>query len=343
MKDHPIENQLTDGNGRPVRYMRVSVTDRCNLRCRYCVPSDEFVPLPYDQIISYEEIEHIAGILAPKGVTSIRITGGEPLVRRHLERLISSLSRISGINDISLTTNGILLSEMAGPLKRAGLSRVNVSLDTLREDRFSWITSRDENGIRMGPHRVMEGLIAAQSAGLSPVKINVVFMRGFNDDELEQFAALTSEQDFEVRFIEFMPMSPAGFWGPEKVIPAADAIARLEAVHGPLTFLGQCNGSGPAVCYKIPGYKGTVGFISPVSNHFCVDCNRIRITSDGKLRTCLFSDTETDLLEPLRSGASDTEILAIIQDALNQKPRGHGMVRGEELRGCVRTMSHIGG
>lgn len=340
---HPKDNPLIDGSGRPVRYMRVSVTDRCNLRCRYCVPSDEFILLSHDQIISYEEIEHIAAILAPKGVTSVRITGGEPLVRKHLERLISSLSRIPGINDISLTTNGILLSEMAGPLKSAGLSRVNVSLDTLREDRFSWITSRDENGIRMGPHRVMEGLIAAQSAGLSPVKINVVFMRGFNDDELQQFAALTSDRDFEVRFIEFMPMSPAGFWGPEKVIPATEAIACLEAVHGPLTSLGRCNGSGPAVCYKVPGYKGTVGFITPVSNHFCVDCDRIRITSDGKIRTCLFSDNETDLLEPLRSGASDTEILAIIQDALNQKPKGHGMGGDGKVSGCVRTMSHIGG
>jgi cyclic pyranopterin phosphate synthase len=343
MTDHPTHNQLTDGSGRPVRYLRVSVTDRCNLRCRYCAPSEDFVSLSHNRIISYEEIERLARILSPMGVSSIRITGGEPLVRKHLDRLVSSLSKVPGINDISLTTNGILLSELAKPLKDAGLSRVNVSLDTLREDRFTWITSPNGNGIQMGPHRVMEGLMAAEFAGLLPVKINVVLMRGFNDDELEGFAALTSDRDFEVRFIEFMPMSPEGFWGPEKVVPAAEAIGRLETVHGPLAQLGRCNGSGPAVCYQIPGYQGTVGFITPISQHFCLDCNRIRITADGKIRTCLFSDNETDILEPLRSGASDAEVLNVIQDALNRKPEGHGMGKGEGLRGCARTMSHIGG
>jgi cyclic pyranopterin phosphate synthase len=343
MTDQLTHNSITDGNGRPVRYMRISVTDRCNLRCRYCAPSDGFVSLSHDKIISYEEIVRLAGILAPRGVSSVRITGGEPLVRKHLDRLVSSLSEIHGIDDISLTTNGMLLRELAHPLSDAGLTRVNVSLDTLREDRFEWITSPNGNGIEKGPHLVIEGLITAQMAGLSPVKINVVLMRDFNDDELEQFVALTSDRDFEVRFIEFMPMSPEGFWGPEKVVTAAEAIGRLEAVYGPLVPLGRGKGSGPAVRYQVPGFKGTVGFITPVSQHFCVDCNRIRITADGKIRTCLFSDNETDILEPLRSGASDDQILTVIQDALNAKPDGHGMGEGGGVKTCVRTMSHIGG
>ena len=342
MKDHLTHNQLTDGSGRPVRYMRVSVTDRCNLRCRYCAPSEEFVSLSHNQIISYEEVERLAGILAPRGVSSIRITGGEPLVRKHLDRLVHSLSKIPDVTDISLTTNGILLGELASSLSNAGLSRVNVSLDTLREDRFTWITSQNGDGLERGPHLVMEGLIMSEMAGLSPVKINVVLMRGFNDDELEGFVALTSDRDFEVRFIEFMPMSPEGFWGPEKVVTGAEAIGRLETVHGPLVPLGRGKGSGPAVRYKVPGFKGTIGFITPVSQHFCVNCNRIRITADGKIRTCLFSDNETDILEPLRSGASDAEILTIIETALRAKPEGHGIKGGESVKGCVRTMSHIG-
>jgi cyclic pyranopterin phosphate synthase len=339
-----LSNQLIDSQGRPVRYMRVSVTDRCNLRCRYCAPTEEFVSLSHDQIISYEEVERLARILAPRGVSSIRITGGEPLVRKHLDRLIHSLSEIPGVGDISLTTNGMLLGELAMPLSNAGLSRVNVSLDTLREDRFKWITSPNgSNGNERGSHLVMEGLVMAEMAGLSPIKINVVLMRGFNEDELEQFAALTSDRDFEVRFIEFMPMSPEGFWGPEKVVTSAEAIGRLETVYGSLVPLGRGKGSGPAVRYQIPGFKGTVGFISPVSKHFCINCNRIRITADGKIRTCLFSDNEADLLQPLRSGADDDQILTIIQDALNAKPEGHGIGNGEGVKTCTRTMSHIGG
>ena len=343
MTDHPTHNPITDGSGRPVRYMRVSVTDRCNLRCRYCAPSDEFESLSHNQIISYEEIGRLAAILAPRGVSSIRITGGEPLVRKHLDRLVHYLSRTQGIRDISLTTNGYLLGELADPLSKAGLSRVNISLDTMKEDRFTWITGPNGEGSPGGLDRVLNGIDEAGRAGLSPVKINVVLMRGFNDDELEEFAALTKDRDYEVRFIEFMPMSPEGFWGPEKVVTAAEAIGRLETVHGPLVPLGRGKGSGPAVRYQVTGYKGTVGFITPVSKHFCIDCNRIRITADGNIRTCLFSDNETDILEPLRSGATDAEILNIIQDALNAKPEGHGIGSGEGVKGCVRTMSHIGG
>jgi len=335
--------QLIDSQGRPVRYMRVSVTDRCNLRCRYCAPTDEFVSLSHDQIVSYEEIERLASVLAPRGVSSIRITGGEPLVRKHLDRLMSRLSRTPGVMDISLTTNGFLLAELASPLQKAGLSRVNISLDTMKDDRFAWITGPGGEGKQGGWNRVMNGIEEADRAGLSPIKINVVLMRGFNDDELVQFASLTKDRDYEVRFIEFMPMSPEGFWGAEKVVTAAEAIGRLEAVYGSLMPLGRGRGAGPAVRYQIPGCIGTVGFITPVSRHFCIDCNRIRITADGKIRTCLFSDEEMDILGPLRSGATDDQILTIIQEALNAKQEGHGMGKSEGLRACARTMSHIGG
>lgn len=334
---------LTDRQGRPVRYMRVSVTDRCNLRCRYCAPADDFRSLSHEQIISYEEIFRLAALLATRGVSSVRITGGEPLVRKHLDRLVRGLADTPGIRDISLTTNGLGLAGAAGALRSAGLSRVNVSLDTLRPDRFTWITSSNGLDHPGSPRQVLDGLDQAVDAGLSPVKVNVVLMRGFNDDELDSFAGLTRDRDMEIRFIEFMPMSPVGFWGPEKVVTAAEAIARLETVHGPLTSLGRGKGTGPAVRYRIPGFTGSIGFITPVSEHFCVHCNRIRITADGRLRTCLFSDDETDLLSHLRSGSPDREILAVIEEALEGKPDGHGMGMGEHVRACKRAMSHIGG
>lgn len=338
-----MSEQLTDGQGRPVNYMRVSVTDRCNLRCRYCVPSAQFTPLLHDDIIRYEEIERLARILAPKGVSSIRITGGEPLLRKHLYHLIHSLACIPGIDDISLTTNGLFLEKAVPSLKRAGLTRVNVSLDSLREDRFSWIThpvSQFGNG---KPKTILSGLEAARKAGLAPVKINAVLIREFNDDELEQFADLTRDHDYEVRFIEFMPLGSEGFWGAEKVISAAETMARLEVIHGSLLPLNREGGSGPAVRYRIPDHAGVVGFITPISENFCVNCNRIRITADGKLRTCLFSDAETDLLTPMRKGMTDREILALIKGALTMKPDGHGIADGVKYRGCARTMSHIGG
>ncbi|UCG39706.1 MAG: GTP 3',8-cyclase MoaA [bacterium] len=323
--------------------MRVSVTDRCNLRCRYCTPTARFVSLSHTEIITYEEIERLARILAPRGVSSIRITGGEPLVRRHLDRLIRSLCRIPGLRDISLTTNGVLLAPLARPLRRAGLSRVNVSLDSLRADRFSWITDPSGRNGSVGPDAILRGLEEARLAGMDPIKINVVLMRGFNDDELEVFAALTRDREYEVRFIEFMPLSPQGFWGKEKVVAAAEVISRLQALNGTLEPLGRGKGSGPAVRYRIPGHSGTLGFITPISEHFCVHCNRIRVTADGKLRTCLFSDRETDLIQPLRSGASDTEIFRLIEAALKEKPDGHGIEEGGTIRTCARTMSHIGG
>jgi len=338
-----MSDQLADSQGRAIRYLRVSITDRCNLRCRYCVPSDSFIPFPHHQIISYEEIARLSSLLASRGVSNIRITGGEPLVRKDLESLLHYLSSIPGVDDISLTTNGYLLEEKARSLREAGLNRVNVSLDTLRDDRFSWLTNPNGDGGSGGVARVLAGIEEAGRTGLAPVKINIVLIRGFNDDELEMFAALTKNNRYEVRFIEFMPMSPEGFWGANKVVPAREVIDRLEAVYGSLERLRPGSGAGPAVRFRIPGFEGTLGFISPVSEHFCTHCNRLRITADGNLRTCLFSDNEINITGPMRGGASDQEILALIQGALNRKPEGHGMSTEGEARGCGRTMGHIGG
>jgi len=329
--------------GRPIHYMRVSVTDRCNLRCRYCTPCAEFASLLHGQVIRYEEIERLVRLLSPRGVNSVRITGGEPLVRKHLSRLITALDSIPDINDISLTTNGLLLAQSAGDLSGAGLKRVNVSLDTLDPQRFSWITNAPEDQADGGLSAVLEGLREAGRVGLDPIKVNVVLMRDFNDDELNDFTRLAEDNDYEVRFIEFMPVGPNGYWGKDKVVTATEAMARIETVHGKLESLGRGKGSGPARRYRIPGHRGTIGFITPISSHFCVQCNRIRLTADGKLRTCLFSDSETDLLPYLRDGATDEEILAVIDGAVMEKPQGHEISEKEIAKTCARTMSHIGG
>jgi cyclic pyranopterin phosphate synthase len=333
---------LTDSQKRPISYMRVSVTDRCNLRCRYCTPTTEFSSMSHGQVIRYEEIVRLVSLLTPRGIRSVRITGGEPLVRKHLDGLITDLKQIEDIEDISLTTNGLLLAKQAATLADAGLCRVNVSLDTLNPERFRWITDPDgSQGAELD--QVMEGLAAAQSAGLTPVKVNAVLMRGFNDDEIEDFARLAEDTDYEVRFIEFMPMGPNGYWGKDKVVSAGEAIGRLETVFGKLEELGKGRGAGPAKRYRIPGHKGTIGFITPISHEFCVGCNRIRITSDGKLRTCLFSDLEADILTPMRDGASNEELLNIVEKAISKKPDGHEISKSEVIRTCTRTMSHIGG
>lgn len=334
---------MTDSQGRPIRYIRVSVTDRCNLRCRYCTPSSDFVSILHTQVLSYEEIERIIKVLAPHGVNSVRITGGEPLVRKHLPRLVQSLSSIPGVEDLSLTTNGILLGQAAADLKKSGLSRVNVSIDTLRENRFQWITDPDGTRKSDDLSSVMAGLKEAWCVGLTPVKINVVLMKGFNDDEIKQFVELTRENDFEVRFIEFMPMGLNGHWNEDRVMPADEAITRLREHYPELEPLGRGKGSGPATRYRIPGHIGTIGFITPISSHFCAQCNRIRLTADGKLRTCLFSDQEIDLIPLLRGSAGDDELFETIRAAIQSKPHGHEISTKGSAASCARLMSHIGG
>ncbi|HIE17264.1 MAG TPA: GTP 3',8-cyclase MoaA [Dehalococcoidia bacterium] len=334
---------LSDPFNRPINYLRISVTDRCNLRCIYCLPAQGIDLLPHGEILTYEEIATIARLAAELGINKLRLTGGEPLVRAGLPRLIAMLAEIDAIDDISLTTNGVLLEEYAAELKRAGLKRVNVSLDTLDRDKFQRITRHDRLAA------VLRGIEAAKACGLDPVKINMVVMRGMNDDEIPDFARLTVSQGWHVRFIELMPFAVAelvrrdcggGEVDTPGFMPAADikqhlsSLGRLEACLPP-------GGNGPARYYRFPGASGTIGFITPVSEHFCFSCNRLRLTAEGKLRPCLLSDRETDLRQPLRSGASCQELKQVITRAIRSKPQKHRLRRGKVA--AKRLMSQVGG
>ena len=322
---------LSDPSQRPINYLRVSVTDRCNLRCIYCMPEGGVQRLPHDDVLRYEEIERVAQAAAALGINKLRITGGEPLVRANLASLVQILSRIEGIDDIALTTNGILLREHALPLKQAGLRRVNVSLDTLQPQRFRRVTRRH------GLETVLDGIAAAKEASLDPVKINMVVMRGVNDDEVLDFARLTVEQGWHVRFIELMPV---GIAAGLQFVPTSEIQQRL----GSLGVLEPClssRGEGPAKYYRFGGAEGTVGFISPVSEHICFRCNRLRLTADGRLRPCLLSDEEVDLRASLRSDASLEQIKALIREAVARKPERHQLHEGTSPSG--RTMSQVGG
>jgi len=321
-----------DSFNRSISYLRVSVTDRCNLRCQYCMPPQGVDSIPHQNILRYEEIVRIVGLGAELGITKVRLTGGEPLVRAGIVSLVEMLAAIPGVDDLAMTTNGILLAGYAGQLARAGLNRVNVSLDTLRPDRFRAIT-------RLGDIQDVErGIAAAREAGLEPVKVNTVLMRGVNDDEIVDFARRTLHEPFHVRFIEEMPI---GAVGPISFLPAAEATALIEAEFGPLEIAHQRKGNGPASYYRIPGAQGTVGFISAVSEHFCHQCNRLRLTADGRLRPCLLSDSEIPLREALRAGVSDEALREMLVSAVIAKPDRHHLAEGSvpESRG----MSQIGG
>ena len=323
--------RLSDSFQRPVNYLRISVTDRCNLRCIYCMPSEGIPLMSHQDILSYEEICIVAQAAAELGIVKVRLTGGEPLVRAKLTNLLAMLARIQGIDDISLTTNGVLLQRYADELKSAGLRRVNVSLDSLRSDRFHRIT-------RMGNlDDVLRGIEAARQAGLNPVKTNTVVIRGTNDDEVLDFARLTIEGEWHVRFIEYMPF-PNGEKADHLLVPVSEIKQRIETLGELEPSLSS--GGGPARYFRLPGARGTIGFISPVSEHFCRACNRLRLTADGKLRPCLFSDTEIDLREPLRRGATADDIKRLIQEAASCKPEGHKLGAGIT---CERFMVQIGG
>ncbi len=323
--------RLFDSFQRPLNYLRISVTDRCNLRCIYCMPSEGVPLMSHEDILSYEEICIVAQAAAELGIVKVRLTGGEPLVRARVTNLLAMLACIEGIDDISLTTNGVLLQRYADELKSAGLHRVNVSLDSLRSDRFHRIT-------RVGDlDDVLRGIEAARQAGLDPVKTNTVVMRGTNDDEVLDFARLTIEGEWHVRFIEYMPFS-----NDEKadhlLVPVSEIKQRIETLGELEPSLSS--GGGPARYFRFPGARGTIGFISPVSEHFCRACNRLRLTADGKLRPCLFSDEEIDLREPLRQGATADDIKRLIQEAASRKPEGHKLRAGIT---CERFMVQIGG
>jgi cyclic pyranopterin phosphate synthase len=324
---------LSDSFRRPINYLRISITDRCNLRCIYCMPPEGIELMSHRDILTYEEIHTITKAAAELGITKVRLTGGEPLTRLGLPELVARIAGIRGIDDISMTTNGLLLARYAVELKRAGLRRVNISLDTLKPGRFEQI-SRFKHY-----EDVAAGIEAAKTAGLYPIKINMVVMRGINDDEIPDFARKTVDDSWNVRFIELMHM-PEVRDESARFISAKEMMHRLDPLGKLVPAFAEV-GNGPAKYYRLPGAKGTIGFITPVSEHFCESCNRLRLTSDGKLHLCLLSEDEVDLRGPIRSGISFTELKKLIEEAVARKPRGQHQV--EIKHSNSRPMSRIGG
>ena len=328
---------LNDGFGRRIDYLRLSVTDRCNLRCVYCLPESAPRFAPREETLTDDDIAALVGAFARAGVSKIRITGGEPLVRPGLTALVGRLAAIPGIDDLSMSTNGVLLADHARKLKAAGLSRVNVSLDTLDPERFAGIARFG------GLKNVLAGIEAALDAGLTPVKLNVVAARGMNDDELGAFAALTEMKPLHVRFIELMPMGETGFFSPERRIPLDEMMAKAAPLT-PVSLEERPMGHGPARYYRRPGSAGTIGFISALSCGFCAACNRMRLSSTGTLIPCLDGDDGVDLRTPLRNGAGQDALLALIRDAVRAKPESHRMeARAKDAAVNPRQMCSIGG
>ncbi|MDK2888021.1 cyclic pyranopterin monophosphate synthase subunit MoaA [Desulfofundulus australicus DSM 11792] len=326
---------MEDRYQREINYLRVSVTDRCNLRCRYCMPPQGVSVVPRREILSLEEITRVVEAATEVGVKKVRLTGGEPLVRRGITELVRKLAGIPEIDDIALTTNGILLAGKAGQLKAAGLCRVNISLDTLKPERFNFIT-------RGGSlEAVWRGIEKSLEIGLHPVKLNAVVVRGFNDDEICDLARLSIKHPLHVRFIELMPFGTAAGYSREGYVPAAEIRSLIEKELGQLQEVRKLAGSGPARYYRLPGAPGTIGFISAVSDHFCGRCNRLRLTATGALRPCLFSEHEIDLKGPLRRGATRDELAGLIARAIQDKPGWHRL--GQENFRTRKNMSQIGG
>lgn len=320
---------LYDKQGRHIHYLRVAVTDRCNFRCQYCMPPEGVKWLDHDNILSYEEIVRIIRAFASLGIDKVRITGGEPLVRKGLPAFLQEVARIPGIREVGLTTNGSLLEEYAPLLKQAGIGRINVSLDTLQRERFIQLTGQDRLA------QVLAGIKQAQQVGLAPVKINMVVMKGFNSDEIVDMAQLAVNNPYQVRFIEYMPFRPE-----KDYLFTAEEMQEKLAASGFTNLIPQPGGNCPAKIYHIPGSQGSIGFITPVSQHFCSSCNRIRLTPDGYLKPCLLSADEYSLRQLLRSGISDDELLEQIKQVVWNKPQQHCLPMG---RTGGRAMSRIGG
>lgn len=306
---------LTDTHGRIHRSLRLSVTDRCNLRCPYCMPAGAVEFQPRSEILSYEELETLTRVGVGLGIREVRVTGGEPLVRRGLTGLIRRLAGVPGLDDLSLTTNGFYLESLAVPLREAGLQRINVSLDTIRQDRFRAMCGADGLG------RVLGGLREARRAGLSPIKVNVVLMRGLNDDEIPDLTEWAREEGYSLRFIELMPIGGGSISGPRHLVPGREVREIIESRH-PLVLHPGMDPSDPARTYQYADGRGDVGFINPVTEPFCGRCDRVRITAEGKIRNCLFDSGELDLREPLRSGAGISELEAIWREAVKRKGIG---------------------
>jgi cyclic pyranopterin phosphate synthase len=326
--------QLTDNYQRRLNYLRVSVTDRCNLRCIYCVPRDSIPRLLHTEILTYEEILRVIRVGARMGITKIRVTGGEPLVRKGITGFLSRVTQVPGIRDTSLTTNGVLLEDFAEDIRSAGISRINVSLDSMERSRFRQITGKDRL------RQVWKGLEKALSLGFDPIKLNVVALSGLNDDELEAFARLTFEYPFHVRFIEYMPMGKTPLPG-KRLLLGDDIRARVQKV-GELTALQPFAGDGPAEYYRFPGSRGKVGIIRPMTHHFCSSCNRLRLTASGQIRPCLLTDIQIDIRDVLRGSGGDAQIEKTLLKAVSAKPDGHHL-NDENPRAVRDQMTAIGG
>jgi GTP 3',8-cyclase len=326
---------LVDGHGRAITDLRVSVTDRCNFRCQYCMPADGLPWLDREEILRFEEIERLVRVFARMGVTDVRLTGGEPLVRREFPRLLGMLAAVPGVEDLSLTTNGYLLERDAEALVEAGLKRVNVSIDSLQRDRFFQLTRRDSLP------QVLRGLEAiARFPQVRPIKVNAVALRGFTEEEALPFAEFARSTSFQVRFIEFMPLDADHAWTEDQVLTGEEIRRIIHAVY-PLEEVPR-EDHATARVFRFADGRGELGFVNPVSEPFCGDCNRVRLTADGKLRTCLFSIHETNLRDELRAGASDDELEQTVRDAVWRKELKHHV--GEPgFRQPPRTMSSIGG
>lgn len=327
---------LVDGFGRVHRALRLSVTDRCNLRCRYCMPAEGMDWLPKDQVLDFDEIERLVRIMAGMGVADIRVTGGEPLVRRDLPDLVARITAIDGIREVSITTNAVLLADQVDDLVAAGLARVNVSVDSLDPERFAAITRRDDLA------RVLEGLAACERhESLRPIKVNAVLLRGLSEPDVLPLAEFARNRPYVVRFIEVMPLDAPRDWERTSVLSGAEVRAMVEE-RWPLVSLDRERPSAPGTRWGFADGAGELQFVSSVTESFCASCDRLRLTADGQLRTCLFAEDETDLRGPLRAGASDLDVEAIIRDAVAAKGPGHGMDR-PDWKYTGRPMSLIGG
>jgi cyclic pyranopterin phosphate synthase len=323
---------MLDQFGRRIEYLRISITDRCNFRCQYCMPVEGLPWLPKQDILRYEEITAIVQQLAPLGLKRLRITGGEPTIRPELASLVRQLKAIEGIEDIALSTNGVKLPQMAAELAEAGLDRVNISADSLRPDRVARIARRD-----LG-FDLVTAAKAAEDAGIRPVKINVVVMRGINDDEVADFARLTLEHPWHVRFIELMPVGELRELTWDHVVPSAEVLAEVQRVGTLLPDSGPARGNGPAVYHRFADAPGTIGVITPMTHTYCSTCNRVRLTADGRLRTCLFGDHEVPLRDALRRGEP---LEPLFVKALAEKPKEHDLL---QMRvGGLRALSEVGG
>jgi cyclic pyranopterin phosphate synthase len=325
---------LVDKYNRKINYLRISLTDRCNLRCIYCMPPEGERKLRHKDILRYEEILRIARIATKLGINKIRLTGGEPLVRKGVQDFIPMLTSLDGLDDVSLTTNGVLLQDNLGMLKSAGITRINVSLDSLKRLNFKYITRFDYFS------RVWEGIERARDMGFSPIKLNIVTMRGINDNEVLDFGRLAIDYPFHIRFIECMPIGLQS--NTMAFIPNVDIEKLLVDRFGPLVSVSPGSNDGPAQRFRFEGGKGEIGFISAISHSFCHECNRLRLTANGKLLPCLLSDSEVDLKDPLRKGCLDEDLIEVFREAVNSKPQCHSL-GSENHQKVQRKMCSVGG